>query len=147
MPEPWIQLGAKALTLDDLQQAARELLKQSSGLLVWLVQGDMGSGKTTLVKHLVKELSAESLVTSPTFSIVNVYGREDKNVVYHFDFYRIKNETEALDLGFEEYLTSGNLCLIEWSEKVKMLLPTQFFEVKIQSVDSLRREIYFRRHD
>jgi len=147
MPEPWNQLGTKALTLDDLQQAARELLKQSSGLLVWLLQGEMGSGKTTLVKHLVKELSAESLVTSPTFSIVNVYGKEDKNVVYHFDFYRIRNEDEALDLGFEEYLTSGNLCLIEWSDKVKMLLPSQFFEVKIQYVDSLRREIYFRRHD
>jgi len=147
MPEPWNQLGTKALTLDDLQQAALELLKQSSGLLVWLLQGEMGSGKTTLVKHLVKELSAESLVTSPTFSIVNVYGKEDKNVVYHFDFYRIKNEAEALDLGFEEYLTSGNLCLIEWSDKVKMLLPPQFFEVKIHSVDSLRREIYFRRHD
>jgi tRNA threonylcarbamoyladenosine biosynthesis protein TsaE len=147
MPEPWNQLGTKALTLDDLQQAVRELLKQSSGLLVWLLQGEMGSGKTTLVKHLVKELNAESLVTSPTFSIVNVYGKEDKNVVYHFDFYRIKNEAEALDLGFEEYLMSGNLCLIEWSDKVKMLLPPQFFEVKIQSVDSLRREIYFRRHD
>lgn len=115
--------------------------------MVWLLHGEMGSGKTTLVKHLVKELGIERLVTSPTFSIVNEYGQDGKSSVYHFDLYRIKNEAEALDLGFEEYLASGNLCLIEWPEKVKTLLPDQFFEVKIQYYDSVSREIYFRRHD
>lgn len=147
MPEAWNRLGTEALTLDDLQQAARELLKQGSGIMVWLLQGEMGSGKTTLVKHVVKELGIESLVTSPTYSLVNEYGLAGKRIVYHFDLYRLKNETEALDIGFDEYLTSGNLCLIEWPEKVKTLLPTQFFEVKIHDVDSVRREIYFRRHD
>jgi tRNA threonylcarbamoyladenosine biosynthesis protein TsaE len=147
MPEGWNRLGTEALTLDDLQQAARELLKQGRGIMVWLLQGEMGSGKTTLIKHVVKELGIESLVTSPTYSIVNEYGLAGKRIVYHFDLYRLKNETEALDIGFDEYLTSGNLCLIEWPEKVKTLLPTQFFEVKIHYVDSVRREIYFRRHD
>lgn len=147
MPEEWNRLGTGPLTLDTLQQAAKELLKQGRGLMVWLLHGEMGSGKTTLVKHLVKELGIERLVTSPTFSIVNEYGQDGKSSVYHFDLYRIKNEAEALDLGFEEYLTSGNLCLIEWPEKVKSLLPDQFFEVKIQYHDSVSREIYFRRHD
>lgn len=147
MPEEWNRLGTGPLTLDTLQQAAKELLKQGRGLMVWLLHGEMGSGKTTLVKHLVKELGIERLVTSPTFSIVNEYGQAGKSSVYHFDLYRIKNEAEALDLGFEEYLTSGNLCLIEWPEKVNTLLPDQFFEVKIQYYDSVSREIYFRRHD
>ncbi|MEQ1587260.1 MAG: tRNA (adenosine(37)-N6)-threonylcarbamoyltransferase complex ATPase subunit type 1 TsaE [Cyclobacteriaceae bacterium] len=146
MPEEWNRL-AGALPLDSLQQAAKELLKQGRGLMVWLLHGEMGSGKTTLVKHLVKELGIERLVTSPTFSIVNEYGQAGQSIVYHFDLYRIKNEAEALDLGFEEYLTSGNLCLIEWPEKVKTLLPDQFFEVRIQYYDLVSREIYFRRHD
>ncbi len=147
MPEEWNRLGTGPLTLDTLQQAAKELLKQGRGLMVWLLHGEMGSGKTTLVKHLVKELGIERLVTSPTFSIVNEYGQDGKSSVYHFDLYRIKNEAEALDLGFEEYLASGNLCLIEWPEKVNTLLPDQFFEVKIQYYNSVSREIYFRRHD
>ena len=147
MPEEWNRLGTGPLTLDTLQQAAKELMKQGRGLMVWLLHGEMGSGKTTLVKHLVKELGIERLVTSPTFSIVNEYGQDGKSSVYHFDLYRIKNEAEALDLGFEEYLASGNLCLIEWPEKVNTLLRDQFFEVKIQYYDSVSREIYFRRHD
>lgn len=146
MPEEWNRLPG-VVSLDTMQEAAKELLKQGRGLMVWLLHGEMGSGKTTLVKHLVKEIGIERLVTSPTFSIVNEYGQAGQSSVYHFDLYRIKNEAEALDLGFEEYLTSGNLCLIEWPEKVKTLLPDQFFEVKIQYHDSVSREIYFRRHD
>jgi len=115
--------------------------------MIWLLHGEMGSGKTTLVKLLVKELGVESLVTSPTFSIVNEYGQQGNPVVYHFDLYRIKNEAEALDIGFEEYMTSGNLCLIEWPEKAKTLLPDQYFEVKIQYHDLVSRDIYFRRHE
>lgn len=147
MPEEWNWLGKRALALNEMQQAALELLEQGSGLMIWLLHGEMGSGKTTLVKRIVKELGVESLVTSPTFSIVNEYGQQDKPVVYHFDLYRIKNEAEALDIGFEEYMTSGNLCLIEWPEKIKTLLPDQYFEVKIQYHDLVSRDIYFRRHE
>lgn len=135
------------MTLEGLPQVVKELLKQGREYTVWLLLGDMGSGKTTLAKQIVREIGVVSLVTSPTFSIVNQYGGAGGTTIYHFDFYRINNVAEALDLGFEEYLASGNLCLIEWSEKIKALLPDRFFEIRIQHHDSLSREIYFRRHD
>jgi len=147
MPEGWQRVSEGPVTLEGLTQVAGELLKQGRDYRVWLLLGDMGSGKTTLAKQIVKETGVESLVTSPTFSIVNQYGGLDGKAIYHFDFYRINNAVEALDLGFEEYLASGNLCLIEWSEKIKSLLPDKFFEIRIQHHDSLSREIYFRKHD
>ena len=147
MPETWTRLATDAITLDQLPGAAKELLKQGADFTTWLFYGEMGSGKTTLIKYLVKELGLNMLVTSPTFSIVNEYSEMGKNSVYHFDLYRLKNDVEALDIGFDEYLSSGNLCLIEWPEKVELLLPTHFFGVKIQHLDAISREIYFRRHD
>ena len=147
MPEGWQRVGEGPITLVGLPQVAEELLKQGRDYTVWLLLGDMASGKTTLAKQIVKETGVESLVTSPTFSIVNQYGGPGGTTIYHFDFYRINNVLEALDLGFEEYLASGNLCLIEWSEKIKALLPDKFFEISIQNHDSVSREIYFRRHD
>ncbi|MBL7870736.1 MAG: tRNA (adenosine(37)-N6)-threonylcarbamoyltransferase complex ATPase subunit type 1 TsaE [Cyclobacteriaceae bacterium] len=147
MPEQWKLLHESSLTLSDLPVAAKQLVNLSKGQVVWLLHGEMGSGKTTLVKSLMKELGIASLVTSPTFSIVNEYGESEENTVYHFDFYRLKNETEALDIGFEEYLTSGKLCLIEWPEKVINLLPEKVFEVKIEFHDAVSRKIYFRTHE
>jgi tRNA threonylcarbamoyladenosine biosynthesis protein TsaE len=147
MPETWTRLATDALTLDQLPGAAKELLRQGASFTTWLFYGEMGSGKTTLIKYLIKELGLNTLVTSPTFSIVNEYSESGKNIVYHFDLFRLKNDVEALDIGFDEYLTSGNLCLIEWPEKVELLLPTHFFGVKIQHLDAISREIYFRRHD
>jgi len=147
MPEGWQRVGDGPVTLEGLPQVVEELLKQGREYTIWLLLGDMGSGKTTLAKQIVKETGVDSLVTSPTFSIVNQYGGTGGTTIYHFDFYRINNVVEALDLGFEEYLVSGNLCLIEWSEKIKSLLPDNFFEISILNHDSVSREIYFRRHD
>jgi tRNA threonylcarbamoyladenosine biosynthesis protein TsaE len=147
MPEQWKLLGEKPMELVDLPIAAKQLLDLSKGQVVWLLHGEMGSGKTTLVKSIVTELGIDTLVTSPTFSIVNEYGESEKNKIYHFDLYRLKNEAEALDIGFEEYLTSGKLCLIEWPEKVSTLLPDQVFEVKIEFNDPVSRFIFFRSHE
>ncbi len=84
---------------------------------VLLFHGEMGVGKTTLIKVLAKALGVEGATSSPTFSLVNEYQSIDNQIVYHFDFYRLKNETEALDMGADEYLYSGNWCFIEWAEK------------------------------
>ncbi|MCW5912765.1 MAG: tRNA (adenosine(37)-N6)-threonylcarbamoyltransferase complex ATPase subunit type 1 TsaE [Cyclobacteriaceae bacterium] len=142
MPDDWVKCNGP-VTLSGLPGIAGELLRQAKEHKVWLLQGEMGSGKTTLVKTLVKQLGLDDVVTSPTFSIVNEYGR-GKKIVYHFDFYRLKQDTEALDLGFEEYLASGNLCLIEWAEKASAFLPPARFEVRIETVNEHTREIYFR---
>ncbi len=147
MPDVLTLVGTRPLVIDDLPMAAAELVKQSEGLNVWLIKGEMGAGKTTLVKQIVNQLGITGTVASPTYSIVNQYGNINGKVVYHFDLYRLKNELEAFDIGLEEYLNSGHVCLIEWPEKLHQLLPNQYFEVLIQMNDSLSRKIYFRRHD
>jgi len=147
MPDELTLIGDGPLKIDDLPMAAAELVKQSKGLSVWLLKGEMGAGKTTLAKIIAGQLGVEGTVASPTFSIVNQYGSANGKIVYHFDLYRLKNELEAFDIGLEEYLNSGNVCLIEWPEKLERLLPAQYFEVKIQPFDSMTRKIYYRRHD
>jgi tRNA threonylcarbamoyladenosine biosynthesis protein TsaE len=147
MPDELKLVGLGPLQIDDLPKAAAELVKQGEGHTVWLLKGEMGSGKTTLVKQIVEQLGVEGTVASPTFSIVNQYGNSGGKVVYHFDLYRLKNELEAFDIGLEEYLNSGSVCLIEWPEKLDKLLPDQYFEVQIEPYDSMRRKIYYRRHD
>jgi tRNA threonylcarbamoyladenosine biosynthesis protein TsaE len=147
MPDELKWIGLGPIQIDELPKAAAELVRQSKGHTVWLLKGEMGSGKTTLTKQIVEQLGVDGTVASPTFSIVNQYGTIGGKVVYHFDLYRLKNELEAFDIGLEEYLNSGNVCLIEWPEKLEKLLPSQYFEVHIESVDSLRRNIYYRRHD
>lgn len=147
MPDEWKLVGTGALHLNDLPMAAAELLKRGEGLKVWLLKGEMGAGKTTLVKQIVDQMGLDGTVASPTFSIVNQYGISDDTMVYHFDLYRLKNEVEAFDIGLDEYLNSGHLCLIEWPEKLEKLLPNQYFEVQIKPQDSLTRKIYYCRHD
>jgi len=147
MSDEWKLVGRSPLYLNDLPTAAAELIKEGKGLRVWLLKGEMGAGKTTLVKQIVKQLGVEVAVVSPTFSIINQYENPEGLIVYHFDLYRLKSESEAFDIGLEEYLNSGEMCLIEWPEKLGRLLPDQYFEVQIQSYDSLSRKIYYRRHD
>ena len=100
----------------------------------------MGAGKTTLIKALCESLGTAEPVTSPTFSIVNEYIGESRKI-YHFDFYRLKNQTEALDLGYEEYFYSGAYCFIEWPEKIPDLLPEHYISVQIQVTGNNSRQI------
>lgn len=142
-----IACGGKELTLQNLPDAAAELVKAGHDLKVWLLNGEMGAGKTTLVREIVSKCGIIASVVSPTFSIVNEYGKSDSKIIYHFDLYRMKNENEALDIGIEEYLDSGNLCLIEWPEIIKSLWPIRYFEILIEQTSQATRKIYYRRHD
>ena len=109
-------------TIQDLPDIAEKVLLQASNKIL-LFYGDMGVGKTTLIKEITKKLGVKDVINSPTFSIVNEYEIENDKI-YHFDFYRIENEEELLDIGIEEYFYNKHWCFVEWPEKAKSLLPT-----------------------
>lgn len=121
----------KKFELQNIQSTAKELLEFADNKRVFLFYGSMGAGKTTLIKALCQALGVEQMASSPTFSIVNEYATQFETI-YHFDFYRIKREEEAYDLGFEEYLYSGAYCFIEWPEKVENLLSQDAHTLRIQ---------------
>ncbi len=137
----------REVSLNDLGSVAEALLMAANGVKVWLLYGEMGSGKTTLVKEFCRQLKVLDPISSPTFSIVNEYETASGSKVYHFDFYRIKNETEAFDLGAEEYFTSGYHCFIEWPEKIPSLIGGRRAELKIQVVSDSHRTIVLELHD
>src|SRR5690349_10647889 len=115
-------------SLEELPHVASELLKLGKSNNVWLFYGDLGAGKTTLIKQICMNLGVqERLLSSPTFSIINEYPTQSGKV-FHFDFYRMKNEWEILDLGVEEYFDSGYFCFIEWPERLGSLVPDQYFK-------------------
>jgi tRNA threonylcarbamoyladenosine biosynthesis protein TsaE len=130
-------------SLEDLVQIPQQVIKAAYGRNIWIFEGEMGAGKTTLIKAICKELGVIGHIQSPTFSIVNEYLSSSGKTIFHFDFYRIKNEIEALDFGIEEYFDSGNICLLEWAEKVESLLPNNCFKIKISLTDDLGRNIEF----
>lgn len=100
--------------------------------------GEMGSGKTTLIKKILGKMNIVEASSSPTFSIANKYISTDNKTVYHFDFYRITHEEEAFDMGFEEYLDSKDFCFIEWPEKIHSFLPINFHKVHIKNIENSR---------
>lgn len=116
---------------DQLTEVADALLESLDGRTVVALRGEMGAGKTTLIRALAERLGVEDQVTSPTFALVNQYATAAGERLFHFDFYRIDDEREAFDLGYEEYFYSGNLCLVEWPEKIESLLPEEVVTVRI----------------
>ena len=126
-------------SLDELDKVAEAVIDSLNGRTVVAFDAPMGAGKTTLISRIAAHLGAEDSVTSPTFAIVNQYeGRE--RTIYHFDMYRIERVEEALDFGSEEYLSSGDLCLVEWPEKIEPLLPDDTMVVRIEILsDTARR--------
>lgn len=115
--------------LDDVEAVAKHIIDTvSSKTLVF--KGEMGVGKTTLIKSLVKALGSNDEVSSPTFSIVNEYVTETETI-FHFDLYRIKSFEEALNFGIDDYLYSGNWCLIEWPELIEHYLPEDFCTLEL----------------
>jgi len=125
--------------LTDLGHVSGELLELGKDIPVWLFEGHMGAGKTTLIKSVCETLGVTSSVHSPTFSLVNEYICTDKRIVYHFDFYRIKDETEALDMGVEEYFDSGNFCFVEWPGKIDSLWPLHYLSLTLNMEENGER--------
>lgn len=129
--------------LQELPGAAQQLLNFAGEEKIFVFEGSMGAGKTTFIKEVCLALGVSDLVSSPTFSIVNEYLTGDNLTVYHFDFYRIKDLQEAYDIGYEEYFYSGNICLIEWPEKIEPLLPEDYVKVHIETLSEQARRINF----
>lgn len=121
-----------AKSIKDLDQISKELLKLFGNNKVILFNGEMGAGKTTLIKQLCKKIGVIENTSSPTFSIVNEYKTDDNKSVYHFDFYRIESEQEAMDFGYEDYFFSNSFCFIEWSEKIPNLIPENHQVISIE---------------
>ena len=130
--------------IDSIDQAAQRILTEAGEEKIWIFQGQMGAGKTTLIKSLAKLFGVVDSVSSPTFGIVNEYQTLSGELIYHFDFYRLNQPEEALDIGAEEYFYSGKICWIEWAEKVAQFLPEKFFLIQIDSETSSRRKITLR---
>nr|WP_121274033.1 tRNA (adenosine(37)-N6)-threonylcarbamoyltransferase complex ATPase subunit type 1 TsaE [Pedobacter schmidteae] len=116
--------------LANLDDAAKKIVEVAQDERFFIFEGEMGAGKTTLIKALARAMGVTEVVSSPTFSIVNEYDANGR-IIYHFDFYRIKNLQEAYDIGYEEYFYSGNTCFIEWPEKIESLLPQHYLKIAI----------------
>lgn len=123
---------------NELGEVARQLLADFKNNRVFTFSGTLGAGKTTFIKYLCKALGVGMQVSSPTFALVNEYGGERGHVIYHFDFYRVKNVREAYDMGYEEYLYSGNYCFIEWPEMIEELIPADAVNIHINVKDGIR---------
>ena len=132
-----MQIGSLA----ELPDAAEEIIRSLGGRTIVAFRGEMGAGKTTLIREIAAELGAKDTVTSPTFAIINQYAAAEGRTLYHFDFYRIDRLEEAYDFGYEEYFDSGDLCLVEWPEKIEPLLPENTMNVRITALSEQERRI------
>ena len=131
-------------TLADINEAAKQFIANMGDSKVFAFYGKMGAGKTTFVKAVCEELGVDDVITSPTFSIVNEYRSGDTGeLIYHFDFYRVKKIEEVYDMGFEDYFYSGALCFIEWPELCEEVLPEDTVKVTIQEESDGSRTIVF----
>ena len=129
-----------ASSISDLKVIAQQIIEYAGTTRIFLFYGDMGAGKTTLIKSLCDVLGSTDNITSPTFAIVNEYVAQ-QGKIYHFDFYRLKNQNEALDIGSDEYFYSGNYCFIEWPEKIPDILPANFVKIAIEVMPDNSRRI------
>lgn len=141
-----IKGGFFAKDVANLPEIAKKIIDATKGFKVFAFYGEMGAGKTTLIKAFCKTLDVIDEVNSPTFSIINEYFTTAEESIFHFDFYRIKKIEEVYDIGYEEYIYSGNYCFMEWPELIRELLPTSFVYVSIEETEDGGRKISFETH-
>ena len=130
-------------SLNEIGKAAQEFVAAMGDRTVFAFYGKMGAGKTTFIKAVCEELGVEDVINSPTFAIVNEYVDGKGDPIYHFDFYRIKNQQEVLDIGYEDYVYSGNVCFMEWPELIENLLPDDAVKVTIEEEMDGSRKVSF----
>lgn len=129
-------------SLENISSAVNQLLEAiNHGPKIWLFRGEMGAGKTTLVKEIGQQIKVKSIVQSPTFSLVNPYETESGEIIYHFDLYRLENVHEVIDIGIEEYLDSGHLCFIEWPERAEILWNIPHVNIEIINLTEFSRKL------
>ncbi len=133
--------------LDELDLISKSILDFAGSCKIWLFYGDMGSGKTTLIKSICAWFGVIDIVTSPTFSIVNEYLNTNDEIYYHFDFYRITNVQEAVDIGCEEYFYSGKYCFIEWPKMVESMVPENHIRIDIINRGSSMRMFELKKYE
>ena len=130
-------------TLNEINQAASYLIDKAGAKKIWAIHGEMGAGKTTLIHSVCEMMGVTSTISSPTYAIINEYISNGEDVIYHMDWYRLKDEEEALQAGVEDCLLSGNLCLVEWPARAPGLLSDDTFHVELRVVDEHTRAISF----
>lgn len=133
----------KIQSLEEIHEAARTFIREMGDNTVFAFYGKMGAGKTTFIKAVCECLGVEDVINSPTFAIVNEYRSETGELIYHFDFYRIKKLEEVYDMGYEDYFYSGALCFIEWPELIEEVLPGNAVKVEIEEAENGSRVIRF----
>jgi tRNA threonylcarbamoyladenosine biosynthesis protein TsaE len=128
--------------LEQIRTVSREIWKEGKRFKVWAFHAPMGAGKTTFIHALCEELGVHTAISSPTFAIINEYNSTETGTVYHMDWYRLKDEEEAINAGVEDCLNSGNLCLVEWPDKAPGILPDNTFHVNIEALDERTRRVF-----
>ncbi|MEM9339486.1 MAG: tRNA (adenosine(37)-N6)-threonylcarbamoyltransferase complex ATPase subunit type 1 TsaE [Bacteroidota bacterium] len=132
---------------EELSKVAQQLIGTFSEQTIWLFSGEMGAGKTTLIKSICESHKVVDQMSSPTFSIVNEYETDTGETINHFDFYRLKSVEEAIDIGVEDYFYSGDRCFIEWADIIRDLLPGNYLEININLVDRKTRHLITSVHE
>lgn len=127
--------------LDQIDLVAKEVIEFSKDYKIWVFKGQMGAGKTTLIKSISKVFGIQDVVSSPSFSIVNEYQNNGGEIFYHFDFYRIEDPQEVLEIGIEEYFYSEKYCWIEWAEKIPDYIPPDFVLIELSVEEDGSRSI------
>lgn len=133
----------KISDIKELEGVARKLIESFPNRRIFAFNGVMGAGKTTFIKVICNYLGADENLSSPTYSLVNEYLSENKEPLYHFDFYRIETIDEVYDIGYEEYFFSGNYCFLEWPEKIEQLLPEDCVYISINENEDKTRTVSF----
>jgi tRNA threonylcarbamoyladenosine biosynthesis protein TsaE len=136
-----------AVSAERLDDVADKVIEHIDRYKVWIFHGEMGSGKTTLIKAICQKLNVSDVMSSPTFSIVNEYVAGTNGKIFHFDFYRIRHEAEAFDIGTDEYFYSGYPCFVEWPEKIPSLVPLEHGAVNVTVTSKNERTIAISLHD